>query len=406
MRILFLTTILLSKNCNGGEVVSQFFVDTLREQGQIVDVIGYQRQGDSLRYESDQNAGHTIAVDQRPTETMKNVPRAVWWFVLAILKHLPYSAAKYHSARYFKAVHLALNRYSYDMVIIDHAQAAWLFSEILKYTRNIVFIAHNIEHEIYLQHAKRTKNRVLQWIYRREARHIHQLEELIAYSAADIWALTAHDATYFSSLRAAHIRQFQLPSGSGEVLGCVLPKRYDIALLGSWSWKANQEALQWFLQEIYPLLPPDLSIHVAGKGADWLSQRYANVVYRGVVPDAQAFLAQAQVVAIPTLRGGGIQIKTLDAIASGSAIVATPIALRGIDTMPATVQVATHADAFAIALLDSVKSEVDASQASFRWCRSRRQQFLSQLCSAIQEAKLRRIVPFASRPFASKPVSL
>jgi hypothetical protein len=49
-------------------------------------------------------------------------------------------------------------------------------------------------------------------------------------------------------------------------------------------------------------------------------------------------MAQAKVVAIPTLSGGGIQIKTLDAIASGSAIVATPVALRGISDPPATVQ--------------------------------------------------------------------
>lgn len=30
MRILFLTTIILSKNCNGGEVASQCFIDALK----------------------------------------------------------------------------------------------------------------------------------------------------------------------------------------------------------------------------------------------------------------------------------------------------------------------------------------------------------------------------------------
>jgi polysaccharide biosynthesis protein PslH len=118
-------------------------------------------------------------------------------------------------------------------------------------------------------------------------------------------------------------------------------------LLGTWTWQPNQEGLQWFFECVYPRLPTSISIQVAGKGADWLQNRYPNVRYCGFVPDAQAFIAQAKVMAIPVVSGGGIQIKTLEAISSGVSIVATPTALRGITDYPRSVKVASAPQEFA-----------------------------------------------------------
>ena len=110
-------------------------------------------------------------------------------------------------------------------------------------------------------------------------------------------------------------------------------------------------------------MPTNLSIHVAGKGADWLDGKYPNIIYCGVVPDAQEFMAFSRVVAIPTLSGGGIQIKTLDAITSGSFIVATTVGLRGISHPPSTVKIADNPEEFAASLVSAVASS--STQKSF-----------------------------------------
>lgn len=52
MNILFLTTIILSKHCNGGEVASQCFIDSLRQSGHNISVVGYLRKGDILEYKN------------------------------------------------------------------------------------------------------------------------------------------------------------------------------------------------------------------------------------------------------------------------------------------------------------------------------------------------------------------
>jgi polysaccharide biosynthesis protein PslH len=384
MNILFLTTILLSQHCNGGEVASQTFINMLRHQGHAVDVVGYQRQGDTL----DLTASDLFVVDQRYTETTKSKKDALCWMIAAILQRLPYSSAKYYSQRYFKLVKTRLSLRSYDVIVIDHAQISWIADALGSVNCPIILLAHNLEHEIYQQHAQRTNHAIARWVYQRESRLIQAMETRLAKAVDQVWTLTSHDADYFRQVRGESdsVHVMQLPANQfGATNLSNQPKVCDVGLLGSWSWTANQEALAWFLEEVYPGLPSDWTIHVAGKGADWLRGKYTNINYRGVVPDAQLFMAQARVIAIPTLRGGGIQIKTLDAIASGSAIVATPIALRGIFNPPDTVRVAADAKRFTQQLIDLVQSaeSLDASLEAQIWCRDRNQQFSADLESAL-----------------------
>ena len=74
----------------------------------------------------------------------------------------------------------------------------------------------------------------------------------------------------------------------------------------------------------------------------------------GFVEDAATFLGGGRVVAVPAVAGSGIQVKTLDAIAAGRPTVATTLALRGIDSPPATVRVADEPAEMAAAIGDGV----------------------------------------------------
>lgn len=383
MKILFLTTILLSKNRNGGEVASQCFIDAIRENGHQVSVVGYLRKGDDL----EQNLKDTLVVDERYTETSKSKFYTIVWLVLSIVRGLPYSSAKYYSNTYVRRVKEILSTGKYDIVIIDHSQLSWLECFVQVKDR-LITIAHNVEHQIYQDNSKNTSSFISKLIYSREANLIKAQEDRLATIAKQVWTLTKHDAKYFSTLEGAgRSRIFALPPETGKLPDKPISKNFDIGLLASWTWRANEEALQWFLQAVYPHLPANLSIHIAGKGADWLTEKYPNIHYRGVVPDAQEFMAQAKVVAIPTLSGGGIQIKTLDAIASGSAIVATPVALRGIYDAPQTVKVAQEPEDFANLLVSAVTSPSmqQAFDEARNWYRTRRDKFIGDVAAAISE---------------------
>jgi glycosyltransferase involved in cell wall biosynthesis len=384
MKILFFTTILLSQNRNGGEVGTQCFIDALRHNGHQVLVVGYLRKGDTVETDSQ----NILVVDERYTETKKaKFYSTLYWLTFSFFKGLPYSSAKYYSANYLRIAKKLLSSGDYGVVIIDHPQLSWL-EHFVKAKDKLITISHNLEHELYQETSNKANSFISKFIYRREAHMIKAQEDRLATRVKQVWTVTEHDAKYFSGLEgAARAIAFTQPPASEKLLDKPLSKNFDIGLLASWTWQANQEALQWFLQAVYPQLPAHLSIHVAGKGADWLTEKYPNIQYRGLVPDAQEFMAQAKVVAIPTLSGGGIQIKTLDAIASGSAIVATPVALRGIHDPPTTVQVAQEPEEFANLLVSTIASP--SGQQAFnearRWYQARRNKFLTDVAYAINE---------------------
>jgi hypothetical protein len=382
MKILFLTTVLPSKQRMGSEVASQCFIDALNQNGYEVSVVGYMRSDDVFELNQQE-----ILVDKRYIETKRAKFYPLFWLILSLVTGLPYSAAKYYSKAYIKTVNKLLLKKEYDFFIIDHPQLGWL-ERFIKSPERVITIAHNIEQEIYQQNYKNAGSLLSKLIYKREAHLIKQMEDKLATTAREVWALTEHDSKYFSTLEGAgRVRVFALPPGLAKLPDKPISKNFDIGIIGSWAWKANEEALQWFLQEVYPHLPANLSIHVAGKGAEWLTEKYSNIHYRGFVPDAQEFMAQAKVVAIPTLSGGGIQIKTLDAIASGSAIVATPVALRGISDPPATVQVAEQTEDFAKLLVCAIASPStqQAFDEALDWYRDRQNKFLADVACAINE---------------------
>lgn len=360
----------------GSEVASQCFIDALQAVGCDVTVMGYQRIDDMFDVLASE-----VCIGRRYIETRKAKFHLFIWLSLGFLKKMPYSAAKYYSQSYIRAVKQAVTDVPYDYVIIDHPQLAWLEPFISKKSR-LLTISHNVEHELYFDTAKQAKNALERWIYSREATLVRQLEHRLAVLAQQVWTLTQHDAQYFTQHpHQGTIFPFDLPPGLAPAPTLKTAKEFDIGLIGSWGWKPNLEGLEWFLEQVYPQLPPDISIHIAGRGAEWLTVKYPKIHYRGFVPNAQEFMAQAQVVAIPTLTGGGVQIKTLDAIASGSTIVATPIALRGITDPPATVQIATHADEFAqclIAARSAVPMDSSAAHAT-AWFEHRKQKFIHDI---------------------------
>lgn len=383
MKILFLTTVLPAKKLHGSEIASQNFVDALNQSGCQVAVVGYGRKEDG----EVEPTGQEILVAERYIETKKSKFYPALWFGLSLIQRLPYSSAKYHSREYIQLVKSLLSKESFDVVIIDHSQLGWLLKWVEKHP--VIFTAHNIEHEIYLQHASHARNGLSKWVYQREANLIKRMEDELADGSAQVWTLTHHDADYFSKVKQTpgKVMTVSLPSGFAKLQDTSIAKQFDIGLIGSWPWKPNEEGLHWFLQNVHPLLPTNVSIHVAGRGADWLVGQYPNITYRGFVPDAQEFMAAARVVAIPMLSGGGIQIKTLDAIAAGSLIVATPTALRGIADPPSTVQIAAQPKEFASLLVAALsdQSGQQAFESAKTWYLARQEKFQSEIAAAIRE---------------------
>lgn len=375
MTILFLTTVLPAEASTGGESASRAFVESLRAAGNRVIVIGYRRHGSATKLgPDDRDAG------ARHIETQAAGPTLLVWLSTAIALRLPYSVAKYRSRGYRRAVSDALAGEAPSLLIVDHAQAA---GNLPRGGLNVplVYLAHNVEHHLY-EEATGSGSPLLRWLNRREARRISAVESRLASVAREVWALTAADGRDLEDIASGPVRVFALPPTT-QPPGPAEP-RHDVVMLGTWTWKANEAGLRWFCDEVHPLLPAGTRVAIAGRGAEAVAGERRGVVCTGFVDDPQTFLAQGRVVVVPARAGSGVQVKTLDAIAAGRPTVATPIALRGIDSPPGTVHVADEPEEMASAIerLLGGPDTTEPDPEAVRWVGTRHADFNAAVAEA------------------------
>ncbi len=369
MNILYLTTVLPNKQRTGGELATQAFIKVLRRHHHV-QVLGYTRANDSYTCQP-----YELSVAERPIETQKAGRYQQLWLAKALLSGLPYSVAKYHSRRYVELIRQQLGQKKYHLIILEHSQLGWLLPYLNHHP--VIFNAQNVEYALYQEQSNEATG-LRSWLLNREARLMRSLEQTLSEQAQQIWTLTASDAKHFATLAGSQkTRTFGVPS-TIESSDAPLSKKIDVGLIGTWTWQANLEGLKWFLQKVCPLLPPSLSVHIAGKGTEALTAP-PNVQFKGFVPDAKLFLQEAKVVAVPSTQGGGVQIKTLDAIAVGSSLVVTSLALRGIDDYPTAIHVADTPEVFAKNILTALESAKGVEPSLIHWSQQRRHAFQEAL---------------------------
>jgi glycosyltransferase involved in cell wall biosynthesis len=119
----------------------------------------------------------------------------------------------------------------------------------------------------------------------------------------------------------------------------------------------NDEAARWFLTEVWPRVPCESGLRVRFAGSRpsaWLrSQACERVEVTGYVPDLLEAYRGVGIVVAPLRRGAGLKFKVAQAIAMGFPVIATSVALEGIDDLAGqhVAEPANTAEAFADSLL-------------------------------------------------------
>ena len=143
------------------------------------------------------------------------------------------------------------------------------------------------------------------------------------------------------------------PHPQPELLG--LP---SLCFTGAMDYRPNVDGVLWFAEQVWPRLTakcPELRWWIVGARPDPRLQalsRLPGVTVTGEVPDVRPWLAHADLSIVPLLMARGVQNKLLEAMAMGLPVVATSVAVQGLD--PATqglVKIADEPVEFANAIL-------------------------------------------------------
>ena len=134
-----------------------------------------------------------------------------------------------------------------------------------------------------------------------------------------------------------------------------------LCLHGSLNYGPNADAAAVLVRDVAPrvrALVPDVTVRLVGR-TDQRVARLAGtpgVVVTGPVPDITTELAQADVVVVPLRQGAGTRIKILEALAHRVPVVATSIAVEGLDAVHGEhLLVADDPERFAEACVDLLR---------------------------------------------------
>jgi len=98
--------------------------------------------------------------------------------------------------------------------------------------------------------------------------------------------------------------------------------------------KENAAAVVWFLREVWPVISTQpLELHVYGKVCEQLKQLSLEerVKLHGLVADLDKAYRQCDFMINPIMHGGGLKIKSVEALAHGKPLIASPEGAVGID---------------------------------------------------------------------------
>lgn len=252
---------------------------------------------------------------------------------LASLTSVPYSEAGYFlgSPSLYRAAAEVLRRDRIDFLFAEFEKAggyAWLLSR--RFGIPFFYASHNVELLRYLDLARRAPLRLA------FVPSMYILERQACRHALATFAISEADARVFR-IWAPEGRVFVLPLAFDEQVFHPFYEEEEsgppvVLMVGNYEYAATREGAYAVRDRIAPAVlsrHPGVVFRFVGPGllADFPRP---GIVAAGFVDDLAAEYRRATVIVAPIVRGGGIKIKVVEALAMGRFLIATEKAMEGI----------------------------------------------------------------------------
>lgn len=144
-----------------------------------------------------------------------------------------------------------------------------------------------------------------------------------------------------------------------------LPKDPTILFVGTFKWLPNKEAVEEIVEQIWPLVKkelPQAKLKIVGFSPTSKIQGYAKrhgIEVLGGIKDIRDAFATSHMLLAPIRSGKGTRYKVLEAMITGTPVVATSLAAEGIDlTNGKNVLIADSVKDLAVATVKLLKNQV------------------------------------------------
>ncbi len=230
-----------------------------------------------------------------------------------------------------------------DLVVCNGTSAA---AEVDVLPPDVPWIVavHNVEADLYAEQLRRTPT-AFRWLaegaLRQSKRHL-AYEQAVFGSSAALLFISEDDAHRVRELLGRDVHSLVIPPtfpederwrrdarDSAAARPTDAPVR--LGFLAKMSWWPNREALQWFLDAIWPEVDQERTeLHVFGEGSEAFSTPERAVFGHGFTDELNDVWRGVDVFINPMRSGGGVNVKVCEALFHGFPVLSSPQGLRGL----------------------------------------------------------------------------
>jgi glycosyltransferase involved in cell wall biosynthesis len=139
--------------------------------------------------------------------------------------------------------------------------------------------------------------------------------------------------------------------------------RFRVLWIGGFGWPPNVEAIDWFLDGVWPIVRENagvpVELHLVGSDPPEQLRARADgheIFVHGYVEDVEPLRTRADAFVVPLRTGSGVRIKIVEALAAGLPVVSTAKGCEGLPLEPGDLLVADEPADFASRLLELAHS--------------------------------------------------
>jgi glycosyltransferase involved in cell wall biosynthesis len=246
-----------------------------------------------------------------------------------------YNVDRFTDGRFAEKIQALCDRNQYDIIHFEGLFVAQ-YLPLIKTPAIKILRQHNIEFKIWQTLAstkKGLKRRYIQLL----ADRLEQFEKTITPKFDALVSITEAD-------RIDSIQELKFPKISATIpAGIAFAKSVSNTVnpsylyhIGSMEWMPNMEAMEWFNNDIWPIIEKHSNTaeffmagkHMPERYKQWATSRFH---VDGEVESLEQFSSDKAILTVPLRSGSGIRIKTIEAMMSGKAVVTTAQGAQGLD---------------------------------------------------------------------------
>lgn len=260
-----------------------------------------------------------------------------------LIDPLPYAVGAYRSPAFkAKAAELCRDE-AFDVIVCDFLPPALSLPNPAPCP--VVLFTHNVEADIWRRHAETATAPLRRWLYTQQFRRMQRFEQRTLSLVDGVLGVSDADARRFEQLYpgALSAPMQVIPTGVDTAYFANDAPAADsrtVVFTGSMDWLPNDDAMQFFVRDILPIVRADESdaaLSIVGRAptpAVRALAKTSGVTVTGRVDDVRPYMSAASVYAVPLRIGGGTRLKIFEAMAMGLPVVSTSVGAEGLPVTP------------------------------------------------------------------------